>query len=158
MTEAVQQHTDPPEDDDTPILVAVPGASADVENKRVPFQLVTQGETDPFVCVAVRPKMARMLKVVQGLEDIEKMDPLVAAGRLDDLMKMVLSPETLAHVEERFADDDDPLDYDDLGAVLEQLVGLWYGRPTGSRPGSPGSRPTPGTPSTVRRRGGGKTR
>ena len=132
--------------DDGVLTFHVPERDDRDELARVPFRL----DDDDFVLTAIRPKQARLLNIVKQVGSLDNLDNLAVVSVLDDLMGLILTPESVEHLQARFDDDDDEADLDVLEPILKQLVGLWYGRPTGKQPGS--SRP----PSRTGRRSMGR--
>jgi hypothetical protein len=134
-----------------PTLLTFPVVKRDRTNDLVHFQL----DDDDTVLVANRPKQAALLNVAKAVGGLDDADELGAAGMLDDLLDKIIDADSAAYLRERFDDPDDDLDLDVLEPIMKQLIGLWYGRPTGRRPGSSGSPQRTGKRSTVRRRSGG---
>ena len=118
----------------------------DGEGAIIPFRL----DDDEKVLVAVRPKMAILVRVLAALGDDS--NPMKQAIELERLLDKVVDEDSATYLRERFLDPEDDLDLPVLGPVIETLVGKWYGGPTGKRPGSPGSRSRSGPSSTGRRR------
>ena len=115
----------------------------------VQFQL----DDDPEVLTALRPKKAKLVKLIGGMGKLDEVDNLQAAGILDDLMRIVFDADTVAYFDARFDDDDDDCDLDVLEPILTQLIEVWFpGGPTGGRRGSSPTPPRTGPRSTVRSR------
>lgn len=127
---------------------------ADPSTRVVPFRLDTMDDDEEDLH-AVRPKQAVLVRVVTDLGDLDGMDGLAAAGALDAIMRKVFDADTVAYLDERFQDEEDDLDLDVLEPILKALIGVWYGGPTGRRPGSSGPQRQRGRRSTVRSRSGG---
>jgi hypothetical protein len=131
--------------------------TVDPGTKVVPFRLDSMDDDEPDLH-AVRPKQAKLVDIVKGLGDLDNIDGLAAAGVMDDLMRKVFDADTLDYLDGRFQDDDDDLDLDVLEPILKALIGVWYGGPTGRRPGSSGSPKRNGARSTGRSRSKASTR
>lgn len=136
---------------DEPTVLSFPVVKRDNTHRVVHFTL----DDDPTVLVAIRPKQAALLQVAKTAGALDDADQLGAVGMLDDLLERLLDAESLAYLRERFDDEDDDLDLDVLEPIMKQLIGLWYGRPTGRPGASARSQRKIGKRSTVRRPSGG---
>jgi hypothetical protein len=123
----------------------------DRSQDRIPFAL---GDDDT-VMYAVRPKVVILMDVAASLADSENV--FGQARAVNEFIDKILDDDSRLYLRERFDDPDDDmdLDNDDLISAMEYVVGRWYGRPTGSRPGSPEPRSRSGKRSTAKRRSRG---
>lgn len=132
---------------ETPITIdAGQAPETDDPTRLIPF--VIAGDDTPLL--GVRPKMAVLLRVMAALGDDK--NPLRQAVTLERLLDKIVDEASAEHLRARFYDDDDHLDLDALGPIVQALVGKWYGGPTGKPSGSAPARKRSGTSSTGRRR------
>lgn len=132
---------------ETPLLIDAGQAPDQVDpTARIPFVLA--GDDTPLM--GTRPKMAVLVRVMAALGD--ETNPLRQAVSLERLLDKIVDEPSAVHLRKRFLDDDDHLDLDALGPIVQTLVGKWYGGPTGKPSGSQAARKRSGTSSTGRRR------
>lgn len=133
----------------TPLRITAPQEERDTTHDRVPFYL---GEDDDTIYTAVRPKMAVLLDVAEAVADDS--NEMAQAAAFKTLLQQVLDAASYSSIRMRLMDPKDELDLDHplIQQMFRDLVGLWYGGPTGRPAGSSRSRGTTGRRSTVRRR------
>lgn len=130
-------------------ITATTNQRRDTTNDRIPLSL---GDSDE-VYLAVRPKAMVLLRIAQVLVD-DTQDEMAQMAAFNHLLEKVLDADSHAALIARLEDEADPLDIDspEVEEMFKFLVGLWYGRPTGSLAGRQRSSKATGKRSTVRSR------
>lgn len=109
-------------------------------------------DQDVFECAATLPAAGTRLLVTMAAAGDATIDTAVASAQLSmlgDFLDMVLMPESAKRFAERMGDPGNPINDDQISAVLKWLVEQYGQRPTMPPTASDGGRPATGELSTA---------